>query len=99
MERRKPKQMVGVLKRGKLVSESPEQRIATRKFIAESCEIAKRLNHKDRLLFLMRFESGFSTKEIAELCRVDETTVCRRIKQIAEQLNSMRNSIDGNGSQ
>lgn len=80
------------LKKGKLAKESQTKRIATRRFIAESCEIAKRLPYRNRLLFLMRFESGFSTKEIANLCQVDETTVCRRIKQIADEIDAMRKS-------
>jgi len=50
----------------------------------------------------MRFDHGFSTKEIAAICGVDESTVTRRIQNIADEINAMRSCVtkkDGNGSQ
>lgn len=91
MKKRDKKTINAVMKHGRLTKESTAQRVATRRFLAESCDIAKRLTHKNRILFIMRFESGFSTKEIADLCRCDETTVIRRIKEIASEIDGMRN--------
>ena len=73
--------------------ETQSQRIATRKFIAESCELAKTLPPKKKLLFLMRFDSGYSCKEIAELCGCHEETVRRRIQRVAEEINEKRNCL------
>ena len=76
-----------------LTGETQERRIQVRKFIAESCELAKKLPPKKKMLFIMRFDYGFSNKEIAELCGCDEETVNRKIKNISKELNDMRNCI------
>lgn len=73
--------------------EEQRQRLATRKFIAESCELAKTLTPKKKILFLMRFDSGFSCQEIAQVCKCHEETVRRRLKQIADELNEKRNCL------
>ena len=70
-------------------------RVAVRRFIAESCELARKLPPKKKCLFLMHFESGFSNREIAELCKVDEGTVSRRLKKVVEEINEMRNCCNG----
>jgi len=68
-----------------------DRRIAVRNFIQEHCELAKTLPPKKKLLFLMRFDHGYSNAEIAKLCGVDETTVCRRLKKIIAEVEEMRN--------
>jgi RNA polymerase sigma factor (sigma-70 family) len=68
-----------------------DRRIAVRKFIEQSCELAKTLPPKKKLLFLMRFDHGYTNAEIAGLCGVDEGTVCRRIKKIVAEIEEMRN--------
>ncbi len=71
--------------------ETQDGRIAVRKFIEESCELAKTLPPKKKLLFLMRFDHGYSNAEIARLCGVDEVTVSRRLKKIIAEVEQMRN--------
>lgn len=73
-------------------------RVATRKFLEESCELAKMLPPRKKCLFIMRYSNGFSIKEIAELCKVDETEVGRQLKRIANQLNEMRKCCNGKGT-
>lgn len=67
--------------------------VATRKFIEESCSLAKMLPPHKKLLFVMHFSHGYSIKEIAELCNVEQNVVTRRIKKIAQELNVMRSCL------
>ena len=70
-------------------------RVAVRRFINESCELAKTLPPKKKLLFLMRFELGFSISEIAQLCGVHEETARNRIDVIVNEINQMRKCCNG----
>ena len=82
MERKNRGRMVHfsvVAKSGVPTQIEVNNRIATRRFLAESCELAKALPPRKKCLFLMRFDMGFSNKEIAALCKVSEGTVARRI--------------------
>jgi DNA-directed RNA polymerase specialized sigma24 family protein len=74
------------------------RRVATRKFLEESCELAKMLPSRKKCLFIMHYSSGFSISEIAKLCRTSEGTVCRRLKEITRELNEMRECCDGKGT-
>jgi DNA-directed RNA polymerase specialized sigma24 family protein len=65
-------------------------RLATRKFLEESCDLARLLPSKKKVLFIMHYSGGFSISEIAKLCRVDEGTVCKRLKEITNEINEMR---------
>ena len=77
-----------------LTTEVQQRRIQIRKFIAQSCELAKALPPRKRMLFLMRFDSGWSNQEIADLCNCSEATVARRLKEIAKELNAMRGCVN-----
>jgi len=69
-------------------------RVATRKFLEESCELARLLEPRKKCLFIMHYSGGFSVKEIAELCRTSEGTVVRRLKEITQELDEMRKCCD-----
>lgn len=75
---------------GALDGEALKHKIAVRRFIAESCELARLLPPAKKCLFLMHFESGLSGVDIAKLCGVDHGTVSRRLKAIVEELGVMR---------
>lgn len=70
--------------------EDLSRRLGVRKFIAESCELAKTLSPRKRILFLLHFDHGYTKKEIAELCECDEATVTRRLGKISDELNDKR---------
>lgn len=70
-----------------------KRRLQVRKFLQESCELAKALPPRKRMLFLMRYDSGFSNKDIADLCHSTEETVQRRLKEISNELDLMRDSV------
>jgi hypothetical protein len=70
-------------------------RVATRKFLEESCELAKLLPPRKKCLFIMRYSGGFSASDIAELCKVSEGTVVRRLQEITRELNEIRKCCDG----
>lgn len=76
-----------------LTTDIQARRIQVRKFIAQSCELAKRLPSRKKMLFLMRFDTGWSNREIADLCNCSETTVERRLKEITKEINEMRNCV------
>ena len=65
---------------------------ATRRFLAESCEMAQCLPPAKKCLFVMRYSRGLSCDEIASLCKVTRQTVYNRLKQITRDLEQMRKS-------
>ncbi|OHB59623.1 MAG: hypothetical protein A2167_08680 [Planctomycetes bacterium RBG_13_46_10] len=69
-------------------------RVATRRFLEESCELAKLLPPRKKCLFIMHYSAGLSQSDIAKLCNVSEGTVYRRLKQITKELNEMRKCCD-----
>jgi len=73
------------------------ERIAVRQFIVESCELAKCLPPRERILFLMRFDHGYSIEEIASLCKASNATVRRRLGKIARHIDFMRKCCDKPG--
>ena len=73
-----------------LVKEDHRRRIDARRFIAESCEIAKTLNPRQKILFLLHFDHGYSNKELGELCQCSEKAVSMRINRIAKEINIRR---------
>jgi RNA polymerase sigma factor (sigma-70 family) len=77
--------------------ETLNHRVAVRTFLEESCKLAKLLPPHKKLLFLLKFSSGHTNREIAELCGVSEETVRRRVHKLAEELNEMRKNLRGNG--
>jgi len=66
--------------------------LATRRFLAESCELAHCLSPAKRCLFVMRYSRGLSCDQIASLCKVTRQTVYNRLKQITRDLDQMRKS-------
>jgi len=74
--------------------------VATRRFIEESCSLAKMLPPQKKLLFVMHFSHGYSLDEIADLCGVTTNAVTKRLKAITEEINTMRTCLkekDGDG--
>ena len=80
------------------VTQGYANRVATRRFLEESCALAKLLPLRKKCLFIMHYGSGFSISEIAELCETSEGTVCRRLKEITQELNEMRKCCNGKGT-
>jgi DNA-directed RNA polymerase specialized sigma24 family protein len=66
--------------------------LATRRFLAESCEMAHCLPPEKKCLFVMRYSRGLSCDQIASLCKVTRQTVYNRLKQITRDLEQMRKS-------
>lgn len=73
----------------------PGIRIATRRFIEESCELAKMLPPHKKLIFVMHYSHGYSVKEIANLCGVSTGTVTSKLKAITREINVMRRCLKG----
>ena len=73
------------------VQNALNMRVAARTFLEESVKLAGTLPAKKKCLFYMRFDHGFTIKEIAEVCHVPESEVSRRLKEIVEEINKMRN--------
>jgi len=76
-----------------LTSETQQRRIQVRRFIEQSCDLAKTLPPKKKLLFLMKFDSGFSNEEIAELCNCSVAKVNKKLKEIEKDINNRRNCM------
>lgn len=66
--------------------EDQRRRIEIRRLIAETCEMVKKMSPRKRLTFLMYYDHGYSQKEIAKLCGVDEGTVSRRLAKVRSEL-------------
>lgn len=78
----------------KVLQEALIRRLATRRFLQESCELARCLPSAKKCLFVMRYSNGFSIEEIARLCKVSTGTVSNRLKQITRDLQEMRKSCE-----
>jgi len=74
-----------------------QSRLVVRRFIQDSCDLARCLPAKEKLLFLMRYDHGYSTSEIAKLCSTTEDRVRKRINRISKHINFMRTACNGKG--
>lgn len=64
-------------------------RMERRNLIETYCNYATFLPAHKRLLFLLYFRDGYSTIEISQLIMKHHTTVSRRLKRIAKELEDM----------
>lgn len=78
-----------------LATQSPSKRVAARKFIEQSCELARGLPPHKRILFVMHYSHGFSHEEIAEVCNCSVSKVGVQLQRITNELNAMRNCMKG----
>lgn len=75
-------------------TDHPGLRIAARKFLEESCQLAILLPAHKRMTFIMHYSHGYSISEIADLCQVSPNTVTKRLKEITKELNTMRSCLE-----
>ncbi len=70
------------------------RRLATRRFLEESCKKLKVMSPGKKCLLLMHFDSGFSYAEIAALCETSEEAVAKRIGEIIREEDVMKKCLD-----
>lgn len=77
------------------VTSGSGKRVAARKFLEQSCELAKGLPPHKRILFVMHYSHGFSHEEIADVCNCSVHKVSMQLQKITIELNAMRNCMKG----
>jgi len=69
--------------------QTQQRRIRHRCEIEKFCEAIEELPVEKQILFRLYFRYGYSTGAIAKLCKVHETTIARRLKRIAKEVETV----------
>lgn len=89
MDERKHK-TVNIINEKLLTNDDCRRRVNARIFIAQSCELAKTLEPRKRIMFLMKYDHGYTNADIAKLCGCSVSKVNRAMDGITKDINEKR---------